>query len=80
MSPHYDFDASRFQKGCHRPVKSLLGKVRENVVELVRMFACIAIDFHGAFKGLPAAPVPESGTTVITKRARRGSSSRYAGE
>jgi hypothetical protein len=72
MSPHYDFDAPRFQKVVmvarehsargNRSRESRaqrmfpqtlgLGKIREYVVQLVRMFAGVDVDFHRALETL----------------------------
>src|SRR6266404_2189300 len=60
MSPHYDFDAPRFQKVVMAPTKHSArqnssrapgsGEIREHVIQLVRMFAGVDVDLHGALQ------------------------------
>ena len=61
MSPHYDFDAPGFQKVVPGPPSSKVimavrrhasGEIREHIVEFVRMFAGVDVDFHRALEPL----------------------------
>src|ERR1700730_7951372 len=50
MSPHYDFDAPRFQKVVIAPKSACSGEIREYVIQLVRMFAGVDVDLHCALE------------------------------